>query len=692
MKKPLLVLLFLFGLILGVPNSVLAAPIVPGSFSTTWDTSLEGGECTTGQICFSLGTGGDGETCSGEIYWEEIGNASNNGTSTLDSNCNSEVLVFPDDGQYRVDISGTFPTFRMTGIAERLLTVEQWGDNAWEDVEEMFKNASNLTSVGSDAPDLSQVTSIGGMFQDATSFNSNINHWDTSTIQNLGQGGDGQAGGIFSGATSFNQPLDSWDVSNVIYMESVFRGATSFNQLLDAWDVSQVESFARMFDGATSFNQPLDNWSMRESCIQVVEGEQNRFFVWDWLLPYVYAGPDTCISMRYMFNGATAFNQSLTNWTVSGVDQMHNMFNNSGLSAENYSATLVGWAAQPVLNVVTFGATGISYYDSAVAARANLVDTYGWNISDGGLYVEPGSQTFITRWDTSLDPETPNELSLYLSESATAFTIDWGDGTTQYFSVGSDDYVTHTYSTPGIKTVTITGNFPIFYAGCGDGDAGNKLIDVAQWGTGLWESFVYSFAGCTHLGGFSATDVPNLSIVTNMSNTFSSATTFNDDLSSWDVSNVTTMSYMFYDASAFNGDISTWDVSSVTDMEGMFAQAASFNGDISTWDVSNVTITEPIFRGTALSTSNYTKLLLNWSLLTLQNGGGFGLVGGTFDADLNDYINLTTYCSLAQAARDIITGTYSWSLTDGGSIACQTATYTAGEGGGYHWCYYAIYC
>ena len=55
------------------------------------------------------------------------------------------------------------------------------------------------------------------------------------------------------------------------------------------------------------------------------------------------------------------------------------------------------------------------------------------------------------------------------------------------------------------------------------------------------------------------------------------ATSFNGNLSQWDVSNVTDMNYMLKDATSFNGDLSHWDVRQVTDMDECFSGATSFN-------------------------------------------------------------------------------------------------------------------
>ena len=68
---------------------------------------------------------------------------------------------------------------------------------------------------------------------------------------------------------------------------------------------------------------------------------------------------------------------------------------------------------------------------------------------------------------------------------------------------------------------------------------------------------------------------------------FRLVSSFDGDISEWNVSRVTTMDSMFSETS-FDGDISGWDVSSVYDMTAMFIGAKWFTGDISKWDVSRV--------------------------------------------------------------------------------------------------------
>ena len=55
---------------------------------------------------------------------------------------------------------------------------------------------------------------------------------------------------MFYGAKSFNnQDLSGWDVSNVTDMKSMFQNAESFNQNLSKWNVSKETRMEGMFDG-----------------------------------------------------------------------------------------------------------------------------------------------------------------------------------------------------------------------------------------------------------------------------------------------------------------------------------------------------------------------------------------------------------------------------------------------------------
>ena len=53
---------------------------------------------------------------------------------------------------------------------------------------------------------------------------------------------------------------------------------------------------------------------------------------------------------------------------------------------------------------------------------------------------------------------------------------------------------------------------------------------------------------------------------------------------------VTKMRFLFSlgSGSTFNEDISRWDVSSITTMQSMFAGASEFNQDLSGWDTSAI--------------------------------------------------------------------------------------------------------
>ena len=185
-----------------------------------------------------------------------------------------------------------------------------------------------------------------------------------------------------------------------------------------------------------------------------------------------------------------------------------------------------------------------------------------------------------------------------------------------------------------------------FFLGQGD--------DVTKVCTSLITDMSNMFYQTTFNQDISTWDVSN---VTNMSFMFFQSN-FNQDISAWDVSSVTDMSYIFYGTSAFNQPIGNWDVSKVTDISNMFgdsfnqpignwdvsnvtdmseAFAAAFNQPIGNWDVSNVTDMMAMF---VISTS-FNQNISSWDVSNVTNCENFSLNAPLTEANTPNFTNCT---------------------------------------------------
>ncbi|MEO2050562.1 MAG: BspA family leucine-rich repeat surface protein [Allomuricauda sp.] len=241
-------------------------------------------------------------------------------------------------------------------------------------------------------------------------------------------------------------------------------------------------------------------------------------------------------------------------------------------------------------------------------------------LDDGVLADDPTS--FVTTWKTETDGE--NITIGTNPDYAYDYTIDWGDGTME--QVTEQDH-SHIYATAGTYTVAINGTFPALDI---DDDWEYNLMSVEQWGAIQWQTMTFAFSDCDNMV-FNATDVPDLSNVSDMSYMFYANDTFNGDIGNWDVSNVTNMSHMFKNTKAFNQDLNDWDVSNVSNMHSMFDSATAFNGDISDWIVSNVADMGSMF----YDATAFNGDISGWDTSSLMLAGWMFKNASSFNQDLS---------------------------------------------------------
>jgi surface protein len=529
-----------------------ALPAQPNEFITTWKTDNPGTSSASSIQIPAYST----ETYNYEVDWDNDGVFDQTGIT------GSVTHDFVTAGTYTIRIRGTFPRIYCSNQydCKKLINISQWGNNVWTSMNSAFQGCSNLQISTTDVPNLSGVTDMAAMFYQCTSLNgpANIGTWNTSNVTTMNY--------LFDHAAIFNQPVGNWNTAKVTQMTSLFNSAAAFNQPIGNWNTASVTKMDFMFAGATSFNQSLSNWNTA-----------------------------AVTAMQYMFYQATAFNQSLGHWSLNPSCSIHGMLDYSGMDCVQYTGTLLGWAANSNTPSNRYlGASGKQYGTNAVAARNVLINTKGWTIYGDAATGSPctlPAQTneFITTWRTN-SPTNLNETTITIPTYPGAtynYEVDWNnDGI--YDQVGITGNVTHNYGVVGTQTIRIRGVFPRFYADYTG--ARVQLLDINQWGDNAWTSMERAFEDCDYLQ-ISASDLPNLSDVRDMSNMFRYCDTLNGpaNIGSWNTSSVQGMNGVFRGAINFNQPIGTWNTSSVTTMEFMLAYAYDFNQPIGNWDTKNVT-------------------------------------------------------------------------------------------------------
>ncbi len=469
--------------------------------------------------------------------------------------------------------------------------INSWNVSKVKDLSQAFINASSFNQ-RLDNWDVSNVQNMTSIFYGASSFNQNINNWNVSNVKNLSQ--------AFTSATSYNQPLGLWDVSNVENMDNLFAGASSFDQNINSWNVNKVKSLQSAFTNASIFNQPLDKWNVANVS-----------------------------NLSYAFVGATNFNQPLSNWNFAPQANLENFLSLSGISCENYTRTLIGWAENPLQpDNLTVGCVGMIYELAATPSRDKLINQNGWSILgdiEGSCDpLRPMIVTFKTNINANGSCSSCVTLGNVFNQDK--LEIDWNnDGI--YDETITNGEVVHDFGVPGTYTIPISGSFfqRVFY-----NQDSIKLVSFDQWGdSGIYGSNF--FYGCTNMN-YNAVDNPKL-IGESIDNMFNGCKIFNGNISDWNVSNVENMKNMFFGATNFNQNINSWNTSKVKNLYSAFTFAYSFNQPLNNWDVSNVEDFGQLF----FNSSSFNQNINNWDVSKGKNFYASFYDATSFDQPLSDW-------------------------------------------------------
>ncbi len=270
-----------------------------------------------------------------------------------------------------------------------------------------------------------------------------------------------------------------------------------------------------------------------------------------------------------------------------------------------------------VANVVVSGTTGTfnSVITSLTAGTKYYYKAYATNSVDT-TYGEVQSFTtftlgeFVLKITTTAGTNAQDADFTFYTED-TDYRVDWGEGG-GFESITTGD-ADHTFGMAGEHTIRFK-DLNDIYINIETGR--EKYTAIEQWGTAVWNPDMSgAFRGAGNLTATDAAGIPDMSAVTNMTNMFRGATSFNQDIGDWDVSQVITMTGMFSSATSFNQDIGGWDVSGVTDMGFMFSEARAFNQDIGSWKVAQVTDMANMF----FSANAFNQDIGDWDVAQVTN-------------------------------------------------------------------------
>ena len=585
--------------------------------------------------------------------------------------------MYTTSGDHTVAILGGFERIYLNGDANnapKLRSIDQWGNIGWTSMASAFDGASAMTYGATDAPDLSRVTDMSGMFAFASAFNGNISNWNVSTVTNMND--------MFEDADSFDWPLNDWNVSAVTTMSFMFDSASDFNGDISGWNVSSVINMHQMFADASAFNGDISGWNTSH----VTDMFGMFFNAVAFNQPLNSWDVSSVLDVRLMFNGATLFHQNLGNWYVVANATSIARADVPGVVAEISAQNSELDRHTPTYDI----GDGIDkdLFEIVGGNQLNMTSavaksSYTVNVTASGTNVFENDNNWhvleITVTDSANMPPTVNAGTdqtvgegdtVTLSGTATDFEGDaitsyiWSDTSGSGITFINASSASTTFTAPDVTSDT---TYTLRLTASDGTDSGMDSVDVLVKDTSgafitTWRTTSAGESITIPVGGATGTyDViwgdDTVSIDVTGDQTHRYATSGNHtvailggferiylnnhadapklrSIDQWGNIGWTSMASAFDGTSAMTyGATDTPDLSRVTDMSGMFYNADAFNGDISGWNVSGVTNMANMFRNADV----FNRSLNGWNVSSVTDMPSMFRGAAAFNGDISNW-------------------------------------------------------
>ena len=470
---------------------------------------------------------------------------------------------------------------------------------------------------------------------------------------------------MFSACTSFNQRvMFGGDMSAVQDLSSAFTGASLFNNgdLTDAGSkplvfgaTSSLTDTTQMFSACSSFNQTvtfgdLSNLQFGASMFEDTSVFNNGDTSDAGGHPIAWTTP-ALLTASSMFGSAPSFNQTVTlsslGTNAEGMFNFATRFNNGDTSNAGTRPFRISSTA------LDTSVSGMFYGCTSFNQTINLISFNGFSRTDEMFY----GATLFNNGDVTNAGERPLDFGVMSAPIVNANGM-FSDCTAFNQTVTFTDLSNLDTATTMFENAALFNNGDLT-------DAGLKPITWPT--TSAFTSTSSMFQSCAV---FNQTVVfaDTTSLVSTESMFYGCVAFNNGDTTNasskplvWTTTTLIHAASMFANCASFNQALTFSDMSHVTGMNSMLHNCNLFKQDLSAWTVTACTNFTNFYTAdmnapnSVISQTNYDALLLLWATQALRSGV-------TFD------MGTTKYSAAAVAAHSTLTGTYGWTVNDGGAV------------------------